>query len=635
MEIPTARILEDGVIRIGYAQASPYRWYAGGMGVLPGLEFSGRITELTNVESGLGSAYGNYKDKAFDLKYQLLPESKLLPAIAVGIHDFHGTKLYPAEYLVLSRQFFPFDFTVGLGRKRLKGDVEFPLWDELGLFGGIECAITKKLHLLVEYNPIEYGKDVKPKAVSEGAESPINIGIRMKILPGLDLGVSWQRGDTLGLMCHLQFKLGKQITPKRPDPPLWYSVDRRPFKERDSKEMLRKIQNVIYNIGFNDVSVYTDNKILIAEFENGKYLSNQKAAGRALRVLLYHSPPDIKELSIILKRRQIPFLKISVKPDHLDKYLHGKIPEDIFCKLVKVEIWKDTIDDRQDFIKTKEAGRFHYDFGIKPELETYLNDPSGVFKARLGIMPYLTSTLWKGGAAYARYDIPFYSDISSSNIPPPDAVRSDSWQYQDTDYSFDRLIFDQAFRLSDKTFGRLSSGYFEKMYAGASGEILTFFGDGKLALGIEGDWTKKRKPGTQFDLMSFESHTILGNAYYFLPGIDVTLHAQYGRFMAGDVGWRFEASREYGSGVTIGCWCSFTDTDDLTGFNKGYHDKGVFLNLPARMFSNYETNTKYHYSLSPWTRDVAAKVSHWQNLYNLSSDLMPGHFIGDLDKIKE
>src|SRR4030042_1274938 len=36
MEIPNARILEDGVIRLGAADASPYRWYTVGMGITPG-----------------------------------------------------------------------------------------------------------------------------------------------------------------------------------------------------------------------------------------------------------------------------------------------------------------------------------------------------------------------------------------------------------------------------------------------------------------------------------------------------------------------------------------------------------------------------------------------------------------------
>jgi hypothetical protein len=94
MEIPSARVLEDGEFRIGAAQAWPYRWFTGAMGVFPGLELSGRLTEICNIASGLGEDYGANKDKAFDLKYQLFAESKYYPALALGLHDFHGTKLF-------------------------------------------------------------------------------------------------------------------------------------------------------------------------------------------------------------------------------------------------------------------------------------------------------------------------------------------------------------------------------------------------------------------------------------------------------------------------------------------------------------------------------------------------------------
>jgi hypothetical protein len=79
MEIPTARILDDGVIRVSGAQALPYRWYGGGMGIFPGFEFSGRLTELTNVDPGF-EGQSTFRDKAFDIKYQVIPESKWPPA---------------------------------------------------------------------------------------------------------------------------------------------------------------------------------------------------------------------------------------------------------------------------------------------------------------------------------------------------------------------------------------------------------------------------------------------------------------------------------------------------------------------------------------------------------------------------
>ena len=160
MEIPTARVLDDGVIRIGAAQALPFRWYGGGMGIFPGLELTGRLTDLTNVPVQF-TGQSTYRDKAFDIKYQVIPESKWLPAVALGYNDFYGTQLFEAKYIVLNRQIFPFDFTLGYGDGRLKGP-----------FGGIEVALHPRLHFMVEYSPIDYerGTGAAGRAFPEGAE---------------------------------------------------------------------------------------------------------------------------------------------------------------------------------------------------------------------------------------------------------------------------------------------------------------------------------------------------------------------------------------------------------------------------------------------------------------------------------
>jgi hypothetical protein len=258
MEIPTARVLDDGVIRLGLAQALPYRWFGGGMGVFPGLEFTGRLTEITNIPSNLGPGYGANKDKAFDLKYQLLPESKWLPALALGFNDFFGTKQFEAEYVVVSRQIFPLDFTFGYGHGRLDG-----------LFGGIEVVLHPRIHFMAEYNPINYEND-KPavRGVPEGADWPVNLGLRFRILPVLDLDVSYQRGDTFGALLNFQTGLGQPILPQRADPPPLVNVDRRPSQERNPKEMVEKIHAAIHEAGFTDVSVFAEGGILTAEFAN-------------------------------------------------------------------------------------------------------------------------------------------------------------------------------------------------------------------------------------------------------------------------------------------------------------------------------------------------------------------------------
>jgi len=624
LETPTARTLGDGVLRFGAAQAPPFRWYTMGMGIFPALEFSGRLTEITNIPA-LGPDYGSNKDKAFDIKYQAIRESKWLPAIALGYHDFTGNKLFEAQYIVFSKQVFPFDFTLGYSTKRLDGP-----------FAGIEIALHPQLHFLTEYNPIEYEQDnPSVRGVPQGADWPVNFGLRYKPYPGVQLGLSYQRGDEIGLMLHLQAQIGKQILPQKPDPPPLVPVDQRPFSERDQKEMVKKIHEAIHQAGFADVSVYTDGENLTAEFENNKYLFNQKAVGRVLRILLLYAPSDTRNLTAVVKTERIPLLKVSVKPAHLDKYLLGEVPNEVFEKLVSIETASKSTAVEEKLEIDADPGRVISDWGVKPEFTTYLNDPSGFFKFRVGIQPWVTLDLWKGGQLYANYEVPFYSDITSSNATVPDAVRSDSFRYLGDDFTFNILQFDQTVRFTDRLFGRLTFGYEEPMYAGVGGEILHFFGDGSFAFGGQADWARKREPGTQLGLEDFDVYSLLANFYYLFKPLDTTLRVQYGRFLAGDVGWMVTGSREFDTGVVIGAWWSFTDTDDLTAYNQGYNNKGVFMTLPARIFLTNDSTKRYTYAIAPWSRDAAQTIYHWQTLFGWASDLMPGKFKSRLPEIKD
>jgi len=642
-EIPNARILEDGVFRLGYGQADPFIWYTVGMGVLPRLEITGRYTEIEDRPTNLGDgAFGDYKDKAVDLKFQLLRETDSFPALAVGIHDAQGTRLFPAEYLVASKRLGPFDFTVGVGTGRLgegateAGDRALAVLSRQGLesagpFGGIEWAVHERVNLMAEYNPIDYEKDkTSAKGVPEGADWPVNIGARIEVFDGFEVGLSWQRGDTFGFSGHFNLMLGKSILPKQPDPPVWKTGEAPPFTEETAQSRVEAIRREIQQLGFRQVAVFTDGRFLTAEFANAKYVSNQKAAGRVLRVLLVHAPAGIERIEAVITKRRMPMSRISIRPGHFDDYLLGKMRPDIFAELLKVEtVSSGYLAGRRIMAAAGDTWRLDYDWGIKPEFDTYLNDPSGVFQYRAGLKPWVQAELWKGSAFQASYMIPFVSNVESSNIPPPDAVRSDSWKYLGDDSSLDSLVYDQTLRLSDRVFGRVTTGYLEPMYAGAGGELLAFLGKGNIALGVESDWVKKRVPGTAVELYDDEDYyTILGNAYFrFAPfDIDMTLRAQYGRFLGSDTGWRFEAKRTYqDSGLEVGAWYSFTDTDDFQAeFNRDYNDKGVFIRLPARMFTLRETNVMYYYSFKPWNRDVAATVYHSNPLFVFGSDLMPG-----------
>ena len=109
------------------------------------------------------------------------------------------------------------------------------------------------------------------------------------------------------------------------------------------------------------------------------------------------------------KRRGIPILKVAVKPTVFEAYLVGDVPDEIFERLIEVETAKEEPDLKNPDVVYAGGEDSRLSYGVKPEFQSYLNDPSGFFKFRVGVKPWGILNLWKGGEAYARFDVPFYS----------------------------------------------------------------------------------------------------------------------------------------------------------------------------------------------------------------------------------
>lgn len=632
-EIPNARVLDDGDMRLGYAHADPHSQLVLNLGVLPRVEFNLRYTEIDNIPSGFGSDFGDYKDKAFDVKLQLVKESRRFPAVAIGLQDFHGTQLFRAQYLTINRQIYPLDFTLGFGRERLKGQAELPFWDEIGVFGGIEWAINDRISAALEYSPVEYEKDpLIVRTTDESAASPWNIGLKFKVTSGFSLGLSYQRGETLGIMGHLTFSMGKPILPKRPDPPSWKFLIHDPqWRPSDEQIVQDAVQEINRTNNYSNVSVIKLDRTIICSVQNDRYFSSTKAIGRVMRILLRYAGPDIGKLTVNLSRRGIDVLSVSVAPQHLHDYLTGNLNQSFFRELIHVTAAGPLPPKHMRKAEASDATAWLADYGVKPTIETFFNDPSGALKARWSLDPYAALQPWKGNALVARLSIPVATDISSKNVTPEDAVRSDAWKYAGASTNLEQLMVDQVIKMTNRTYFRLSAGYLERMYAGFGGEFLAFSASGRFAFGLSSDHVRKREPESFFDLQEFDSYTLLGNFYYNYSPLRLTLQTQAGRFLAGDDGLRFVFSRQYDTGAQVGFWYSLTDTSDFTGFNEDYRDKGIYIKIPVAMFTDRPTRKMLDYQMSPWTRDVGATVHHWQSLFYFGADLTPARFFDDFD----
>ncbi len=120
--MPDARIAEEGTLRFGASNSDPYSTLWSSVTLLPRVEFSARFTKYDGVPGDSNNPeFGDYRDKAFDIKGVLLEESRYIPQLSIGAQDFTGTRVSKAEFFALGKRLGPVDLTVGYGTDRIAG----------------------------------------------------------------------------------------------------------------------------------------------------------------------------------------------------------------------------------------------------------------------------------------------------------------------------------------------------------------------------------------------------------------------------------------------------------------------------------------------------------------------------------
>ncbi len=624
LETPTARVMPVNRFRAGATIVDPYREYFGTIGLFPRLEVNGRVTEVRGVPGFVGdSAYGDAKDKAVDLKFQFLREGKYAPALALVVMDPHGTRLYSAQALVASKQIFPFDFTVGIGNGRY-GKRPLPQngegfgaelfthprawWDDAKLFGGVQFAPSERFALVAEYSPIEYHNQTsdpaQPKYFRKPVPSHINVGLRVKPTRWSEIDLSYQRGNEIGLGFSVAFDVGKPMIP----------IYDRPYVEPPERlfdPLSERIAYGLHESGFSDIGVDTNGLVVHVEAQNDRYLFPVRAIEAVLDVVAPRMPDSAGYLRVDLKENGVPTVAFITTRAALDLYYAGRIDRERFLALSTFK----TDEDRTYVAHTVYRRRLHYQ--LKPTFETFLNDPSGFFRYRLGITGQVRLDTWTGGSVVVGAEGYPVNTVSTANKPLSIPVRSDIVRYKREKAALSRLLFEQIGKTRYPLYGRIAAGLLEVEYAGLNGEIAAPFWDGRVLLGAGASLVRKRRPDNPVGLLPGKDfHTAFLKARLNVPEADLWLDVKGGRFLAGDWGARTTLSKSV-NGVVLSAWYTVTDTSEFTDpFNRGYHDKGISVTIPLRLFLGRDSKTTFRYSLSPWTRDVGQDIDHDRTLFD-------------------
>ncbi|MCX5816425.1 MAG: YjbH domain-containing protein [Proteobacteria bacterium] len=630
MEIPTARVMNEGSYRIGASKIDPYQHYYITVSPFKRFEINGRFTEVLGFAPGEGfsGSYGNFKDKSFNFKYKLVEEGRYSPALSIGIMDPFGTRVYSSQLIVASKQIYPFDFTLGFGNGRF-GKTPLPAQKEgfkvemfsdtkewlkdSEFFWGIQFAPSEKFALMMEYSPIKYEKQTRDPAQMKYFQDPVpsqfNYGIRLKPFKWTDIDFTYQRGNQYGVNLSMAFDIGNPIIP----------IYDKPYVEKlqmKSDPLSDRITEALHASGFSNIGVKLEGNELWIEAQNGKYFYDTRALGVILKILYDLKPVRVDKVNIVLHDNGVPLIQFNTTFVDIYELYNEKISLREFLRLSEMRAL-----DVTEYPDIKKRYKKLFDYGLKPDFKTFLNDPSGFFQYRFGVVGWASYNLWSGGSFIAEIDTyPINTISASQGTSSSRPVRSDIVPYLQQKFILGRLMYQQILNFDKGYYGRVAGGILETEYAGLDGELAKPILDGRLYVGLSGSVVRKRAVDEPFQLKSDDwkeyYNTCFLNARLNIPEIETSIEVNAGQFLAGDRGARITVSK-FIKGVTLVAWYSFTDTSIFTdSMNRGYNDMGVGIKIPMRLFEGTDSRTVYNFFISPWTRDVAQDIDHSMTLFD-------------------
>jgi hypothetical protein len=344
-----------------------------------------------------------------------------------------------------------------------------------------------------------------------------------------------------------------------------------------------------------------------------RYNASAQGVGRMARAMTHVLPASVEIFDIILMQEGMAITSVKLHRSDLEALEHEA--DGAWKSLARAEIEAgEASSDQSDQV----AGLYpKLTASLKPTVETSFFDPDNPFRFDLkarGVLRYDVSPGFSLNAAASKRIVGNVGTSTRLSDSVIQHVRSDIGLYQNAgDPTIDRLTADYMFKLSPDLYGRVSAGIFERMYGGASAELLWAPADRSLALGAEVNWVKQR----DYDqLLSFRDYsTVTGHvSAYWDMGNGFATQVDVGRYLAKDWGATLAVDRVFNNGWKVGGYFTLTDVS-FDDFGEGSFDKGIRLKVPLSGLSGAPTQQTYDMLIQPIYRDGGARVHIPNRLY--------------------
>ncbi|TMI37736.1 MAG: YjbH domain-containing protein, partial [Betaproteobacteria bacterium] len=335
ISMPDARFAPEGSWRTGMSFMRPYQALWTNVTLFPWMEGSFRYTRIYHVpgfpeDQAIG--YGDYKDKSFDAKLQLVPERGAWPAIALGAQDAGGgTGIFRALYGAASKRVGDVDLTLGYGRQRIDG-----------VFGGARWSPSSlpSWSLVAEYDAYNYQRDFS---------SDLSGAANYKKAPAVGIEYRWgwlgaklfSSHEHLGFNTYISVPLEqREFIPKVDEPAPYTKINPRPTEaqwQEDGAHRARLLR-ALREQDFRNVRIGYHNGRLEASLTNFRISSMPRAVGRAARTMLSFAPLEVRELRITYLEGSLPVTTYTfINVPLLQRYFNGLASRGQLAPYVAIE----------------------------------------------------------------------------------------------------------------------------------------------------------------------------------------------------------------------------------------------------------------------------------------------------------
>lgn len=592
------------------------------------MEAGFRYSDISNRPYGAPELSGGQsaKDKGFDVKFRLWPESAYAPQVAIGFRDIAGTGLFSGEYLVASKRTGDLDWSLGVGWGYLAGQRRVPDTGQGGNFnfgsyfrarakpfGGVQWQTPwEPLILKLEYEGNDYQSE--PQNNNQKQSSPVNFGLVYRWARSTDFMLGVERGNklTLGLTLHTQ--LDGLSTPKLNDPPRVAVAAGRPQRPPDWTATAGEIER---QTDWRARGIERRGRELRVTVDDAETFYWRDHVDRAAAVLHRDAPAEVDRFVLVHRRRGVEVAEHVIDRDAWLEQQIAPVPPGAQRETVIAREAGTT--EPGNPLYTASSSRFEHGLGLGytqtiggPDA-FLLYQLSAVERAKLK----LRDDTWLQGSVQARlidnYDK--FKFTGPSNLP---RVRTFLREYlTSSTVTMPNLQLTHVGRLGANQYYSAYGGFLESMFAGVGGEWLYRPFASRVAVGVDANYVRQRGFDQDFSFRDYETATGHATLYWDTGWKDVLAKLSAGRYLAGDSGVTVDLSRTFRNGVTFGAFATKTNVS-AQEFGEGSFDKGVYVSIPFDAMMTRTIGTTATLLWRPLTRDGGAKLFRTVALHDLT-----------------